>query len=817
MAKKSFGKKKKSEKDTRRVLPGTGGYFKFLPVVLFALLSVILFHQFIFSDQMLFGTDTIEAGVMFRDFYKSFVNQYHAIPLWNPYLFGGMPFVDAMHGDTFYPLAFIQFFLPLHKALGWKLVLTVFLTGLFTYLCLRAFGFDRGISTLGGLAYMFSANLVSWVYGGQDGRMYITCLLPLLFFFLEKSLNTKRFIYYLGLGMAIGLLILANHPQLAYYALWAVGLYFIFRLVLHYKDQKEKSFAQRIKPLVKPVLLFVFAVFIGLALSLIQLLPPYIYVNKYSPRAEGARGYDYATSWSSHPEELVSQVVPEFCGYTVQQENTYWGRNPFKLNSDYGGIVFLFFAFLSLFVIKSRKKYFFLGLVLLALIYSLGAHTPIYRLFYWLVPQVKNFRAPSLIFFLFNFSAVFLGCLGLERILNDKKTKEDQKIIFNFLKVAVIIFALLAILFSIGGKALLSIWNTVLYPDISLGKKGILSENLTSISGGLWISFILVGLVALAVYLLFRQKLPREAFLVWIGVLLVFDLWRVDFKFIHNYDYHSHFREDFAVKFLKGDPEPSRTLVIPGTYSTNNFLALHRIKQVFGGHGNQLKRYDEFTERYYREDASDQKEYYQRYAEFLFGPKPELLNAKYILSRTELDYPKFEKVSQGDGVVIHKNKGYLPKVRIVHQYEVIGDQKKILERIKEPDFDYKNSVILEEDPHLDLGQEDTLSVTEWGEMVQDKINIMSVKVKLQAPGIVVLSDNFYPAWKAYVDGKEKKIFRANYVFRALALEDGEHMIRFVFDSVPYKVGKTSTLLTTLFLVIIFGFCGFRKIVYGKNS
>jgi len=811
MVKRSHHKKKKTKKETKQVVSTAQGYLKFAPLVLFAVLTLLLFHQFIFSDQMLFGTDTIEAGVMFRDFYKSFVNQHQAIPLWNPYLFGGMPFVDAMHGDTFYPLAFIQFVLPLHKALGWKLVITIFFAGIFTYLCLRAFGYNRGISTLGGLAYMFSANLVSWVYGGQDGRMYITSLLPLLFYFLEKSLNTKKFIFYLGLGASIGLLILANHPQLAYYALWALGLYFLFRLFLKYKDSQEKGFVKRIRPLVRPVLFFILAVFVGLALSLIQLLPPYIYVNKYSPRAEGARGYDYATSWSSHPEELVSQVVPEFCGYTVQDENTYWGRNPFKLNSDYGGVVFLVFAFLSFFVVKNRKRYFFLGLTLLALIYSLGAHTPAYKLFYWLVPQVKNFRAPSLIFFLFNFSVVLLGSLGLKGILDSPKSKEDQKSLFKLLRILIIMLGVSAILFTIAGGTLLSIWNAILYPEITLAKKALMSQNLSTITGGMWISFVLVGLVALAIYLLIKQRLSKEVFLLWIGVLLVLDLWRVDFKFIQNYDYHSHFEKDSAVKFLEGEPEPSRVLVIPGTYSTNNFVALHGIEQVFGGHGNQLKRYDEYTERYFREKASTQKEYYQRYAQFLFGPKPDLLNAKYILSRSELSHPKFEKVSAGGGVVIHRNKECLSKARIVHDYEIIEDQNKILERIKDSDFDYRNSVILEKQPHLNIGQKDTLSVSEGAEIIENKINSVIVKAKLQTPGILVLSQNFYPAWKAHIDGKPTEIYRANYVFRALVLDRGEHRIRFVFDSKPYKVGKTCTLLTTLSLVIIFCFYGFRRI------
>ncbi len=71
------------------------------PYLYFLLLTATVFAGFIFSDKMLFGSDTVEAGLFFRGFYAEFVKVYHRIPLWNPYIFGGLPFIDAMHGDTF--------------------------------------------------------------------------------------------------------------------------------------------------------------------------------------------------------------------------------------------------------------------------------------------------------------------------------------------------------------------------------------------------------------------------------------------------------------------------------------------------------------------------------------------------------------------------------------------------------------------------------------------------------------------------------------------------------------------------------------------
>jgi len=805
-------KRKKSPptKETRPSFSKAQKYHRFLPAVLFLVLTVILFHQFIFSDQMLFGTDTIEAGVMFRSFYADFVKQYHQIPMWEPYLFGGMPFVDAMHGDTFYPLAALQFVLPLHRALGWKLVVTVFLAGLFSYLCLRAFGFDRKIATLGGLAYMFSANLVSWVYGGQDGRMYITSLLPLLFFFLEKGLNTKRFIYYLGLGAAIGLLILANHPQLAYYALWALGLYFLFRLFSLYVDLKDKKLVERIRPLFKPVLLFIFAAFLGLCLSLIQILPPYIYVNKYSPRAEGARGYEYATSWSSHPEELVSQVAPEFCGYNVSEESTYWGRNPFKLNSDYGGIIPLLFAFLGLFLVRDRKKWFFLGISLLAVVYSLGAHTPIYRLFYWFVPQVKNFRAPSLIMFLLIFSFVFLACYGLQKILSGLKSHDEQKKLLRIVKAFVIVFGVLAFFFTIGGQALLSIWNSILYSDISAQKKASMLQNLPNIQRDFWLTFLVVCAAAAALYLYVKGKLKSTVFIICIGCLLVIDLWRIDFRFINNFDYFDFFRKDPVVDFLKKDPDRFRVMVLPGTLRGQNVLALYDVAQVFGYHGNQLKRYDEFTEREYREKAVTQRELYDRFSQFLFGPKPDILNVKYLLSRGDFSHPKYEKVYEAGGVFAFQNTECLPRARVVFEYEVMEDKERVLDRLKDPEFNPKNKIILEKEPSQSISFADTSQAFGSAEVLDDKGGHLTLRATLSRPGFLVLSENFYPAWKAYVDGEETEIYQANYTFRAVFLEKGDHQVRFVYDSPYWSTAKRVSGISLLFVFSVLAFSLLRQ-------
>jgi hypothetical protein len=775
-----------------------GKAFDPIAISLFLILTVIVFGKFIFSDMMLMGTDTIQAGIMYRNFYVNFIKQFHTIPMWEPYLLGGMPFVDAMHGDTFYPLAIIQFIMPLYKALGWKLVLTVFLTGIFTFYCMRAFGFSRWVSLIGSLAYMFSTNLVSWVYGGHDGRMYVTGLLPLNFLFLEKSLKSRKLIYYILFGGTVGLLILANHPQLAYFAMWGLGFYFLFNLSLDFIDHKK------IGRLIKPVICFVLAILLGLALSLVQILPTYIYVNKYSPRAEGGKGYDYSTSWSFHPEELISQIVPEFSGINLQNEgDTYWGRNGFKINSDYAGIVPLIFAFLALFLVRNRKIWFFSGLSLLALIYSLGAHTPIFRLFYHFVPQVKSFRAPGLILFLMIFSITVIALFGLVKILGGIKDLKERKKINRFLTILSLSFFGLAFLFSVAGGGLLSLWNAILYSDITSLKKDTMISNLPNISRGFWITFLLVSGVCLSIYLYLKDKLKKGLFIFLIGILLFLDLWRWDAKFIQNFDYHSYFQKDQIIDYLNQDRDIYRVMVLEGTYPSSNFLALYGIEEAMGNHGNELKRYAEFREKDYLGSARTQAEAGERYLRFLMGPKLNLLNVKYLLLRGGFpDTSRYKLVYSAEGKNLYLNPRYLLRARMVYKYEVIKNKDMILKRLNDPDFDYRETIILEEDPGIEIGRGVSQYTPSEVRIIDNKINSMMIAAKTDYPGFLVLAENNYPPWKAIVDDKETKIYTADYIFRAIPLDKGTHKIKLIYDSKPYKIGKTSSLSTSLFYIII---------------
>src|SRR3954471_7453954 len=130
-------------------------------------------------------SDQYIAGYAFREFGATMLRTTGHFPLWNPYLFGGMPYVAAMHGDIFYPTFLLRMILPTDIAMTWGMILHFWLAGVATYAFLRASRLSFHASLIGGLAYMMSGQVAGLVSPGHDGKLFITALLPMALLMLR--------------------------------------------------------------------------------------------------------------------------------------------------------------------------------------------------------------------------------------------------------------------------------------------------------------------------------------------------------------------------------------------------------------------------------------------------------------------------------------------------------------------------------------------------------------------------------------------------------------------------------------------------------
>ncbi|HKP49936.1 MAG TPA: DUF6541 family protein, partial [Gemmatimonadales bacterium] len=458
---------------------------RWLPFVVMAVLTLLAFRQYLLSGpgEMLLGQDTIAAGIMFRKFFVEHVRALGRLPLWNPYLFGGVPTVEAGSGDILYPSSILHFLLPLTSALAWKLILHVYLAGVFMYLAARALGARRYSALFAGSAYLLSANLVSLVWGGQDGKMYVTALFPGALWLLITALDRRSWLRFVWLGVVAGLMVVA-HPQLAYYAYIALAGYAVGSLWARRRDGAT---------LANVLAGGMLAAVTALGVSSVVLVPMYRYLREDSPRAGPGRGFEYASSWSLHAQEAVSLFIPEFSGTDVQSE-TYWGKNPFKHNSEYGGALVFVLGIAGVMGLRGDpRRWAFGAMAGIALLYALGSGTPIFRVLYLLVPGLKNFRAPSLATFIAIAALTILATLLIDRVLAAEDPRARRVASIALLAGAVLAL-LIALMTLAGGSGLYQTWLSVFGAPEGIDRSAAFVANQPRIVGGALAVTLLCGL-----------------------------------------------------------------------------------------------------------------------------------------------------------------------------------------------------------------------------------------------------------------------------------------------------------------------------------
>ncbi|MGH7536841.1 MAG: hypothetical protein ACREMG_14855, partial [Gemmatimonadales bacterium] len=496
-------------------------------LVLFVVVAAVLCWPML-QGRFLLGDDQYVAGYGFRLFGAEQFRQTGRIPEWNPYLFGGLPYIAAQHGDIFYPTAWLRWFLPVDTAMNLGFAVHLVLAGLTMYALLRALRVSWSGAVAGGVAYELTGIVASLVKPGHDGKLFVSALAPLAFLALLRAIRDRRPGGYALLALTVGLCLLSPHYQMTYYLLVAAG---IWTLYLVFLDPDRPTGLSR--PLA--VGLAFGAVVLGVAIAAIQVLPFLSYIP-FSPRAAGgpSGGWVYATSFSMPPEEILTTVLPQFNGIL----EGYWGRNFFKLHTEYLGAVVVVLAVLGIGDPGRRSLVRALGAIaVLFLLVAFGGHTPFYRLWYELMPMMKKVRAPGMAFFLVALAmAVFAG-LGTDRLLR-------RAVALRTLAITLGVLAVLGLLGLTG--ALGSLAGALAAPE----QAGRVAANAAAIQGGA-ARLLVVVLAATAVLWSVREgKLGGLGAALALTAVITGDLWSVDRRFFE-------FR-DPASRLYADDPVTSR-------------------------------------------------------------------------------------------------------------------------------------------------------------------------------------------------------------------------------------------------------------------
>jgi hypothetical protein len=742
-------------------------------------------------------SDQYIAGYSFREFAAQALRSGAGFPLWNPYQFGGMPYVAAMHGDIFYPTFLLRMVLPTDIAMTWGFVVHLFLAGFFTVGFLRAAGVTLTASTVGGVAYMMAGPVAAYASPGHDGKLFVSALLPAALWCVVRGMRDGRWAAWGALALVVGLAVLSPHPQLLQYMLLTTGAYALYLAFassavptpVNEPVRTKKPTATRYSRLG----LALVAVVVGAAIGAIQYLPVMEYVP-WSPRS-GGKGYDYATSYSFPLEETINTYLPQFSGIL----DNYWGRNGIHFHSEYLGVVTFVLAGLA-FVGGTTNKHrrhawFWLGTLVVALFWAWGGNTPFYQLVYALVPGSKYFRAPSTILYVVGFSTAVLAAFGAERALAAKVTTRYAVI---WCAIAVVV----ALIATTGGLSALAM-------SILGDQRGdAILANGSNVIIGSWRSAAFVLLTCGLLVAIARGKLDaRKAGYALIALMAV-DLWSVERHYwIFSDRAAKLYASDPIIDYLQKQTEPGRVIALPlsdnmaqhDPFLLGDALMHEKVRGVLGYHGNELGRYQQL-------DGKDQG--FQSLANPNFWA---LTNAKFFYTNTaEVPFPGSKLVAgpvrdaAGTMTFLFRLPGEQPPAWVVPMV-VKADDPSTLSTVLNPLFDVKRAAIFDSAASVQAKPAgsplpEALAIPVTISRYDAGAIDLTIGGAAPAGSALIVSENFYPGWHATVDGKPVPVSRADYTLMGIELPPNAKQVSLRFTSQPYERGKIITL-TALFVVV----------------
>ncbi len=800
-----------------------------LTASIYVVVTVALFQEFIFSDRMLYGEDNLSLGYMARAFVAERIGQ-GDLPLWNPRLLGGTPLFEAIGaGDFIYPTTLLFGVTDAHRVGGWKMVLHVLAAGFFMYGWARSLGLGRAAAMVGGLAWLMAPVMVTLSLPGNDGKLMVAAVAPLVFWAAESAVARTSPRTAAALAGAVALTCLITQMQAAYFLFWTVGAYAAFRIW----QLRKQATGQGAEPSPKGRARHSFArggVFLGSSvlgalIAAVQLVPAGQYVGEHSRRtattvdATPEEAIAYSSSWSLHPEEAVSLAVPEFVGNTFARapwgQGTYWGRNALKLNHEYIGASVLMIALFALLGRRRKGLRRFFGAVGLTwLLFALGPHTPVWRIFYEVIPGISLFRVPAIASFLVSFAAVTLFALGIDDLLNHAPQPGKRNPRVNLLRTgpgrAMAGFAallLLGFLLQAGG-ALTGLWINVLRPDADPRTLAALAAAEPFFATAFALALLFAVLAAALAWARWDGKASGGALVAGLSVLVAVDLGRIDKAFIDTLDFHEWAAPDANVRFLQQQRSlgPFRVADMRGS-AQNVELGMFGIDLLAGHHPNDLARYRTFLGL----QGSQASGSNMRHTTVL-----RMANVKYLMwPEGAVGGPPFagaQRLSSAPGSAgleaVYVFPG-LDRAWVVESWSVEPDDAAAMVRILGQDFDPEREAILAEP--LDVpdaeGDPRTMGGTGVGrvEWVVDGTDHREMRVETTGPALLIVSENWFPGWVAHVNGEETPVRRANVTFQAIELPGaGVHEVALRFTAPTVRraaVASGIAVLVTLSLLV----------------
>jgi hypothetical protein len=720
------------------------------------------------SDTLLSAsnTDMVSEFVSSRAYLAESVRQGH-LPLWNPFTYGGQPFLGGFESAVLYPPNLLFLCLPLARALNFSILLHLVILGWGTERWASRRGLNPWAAGLAGFFVMpLSGAVFSHIYAGHLTALCTMAWAPWIFLGLEKWIwqGNRRGLFVAS--AAICLQILAGHVQYLFYTAVAAGIQSIVLSVA------EPAARRRAIPAVAGC--YLTAIALGAAQLLAGLTTEGIRQQKLD--------YDFAAMFGFPPENFLTIIAPGFFGNLSTP--VYWGRCYLWEMSLFTGAVGPLLIAIALCDSGSKRRGVILDLVIagLLLVLALGIHTPVFDLLYRFAPWFAHFRGWSKFIFPATLFLVLAVATGADFLLREKIPRTVAWV------------GLLAGLIT-GGAGIVLLLNpngiTEFLHLVLLSRESYLAPatflrpdfiHEAGVHAGLSLSLAGLILITAAVILLFLGKQPL---LRWaLPGLLMLEM----IGFVAGQVTVSHVSDampDALRQFVEAHPGDYRVLDL--AYPNNGFLL--GASDLGGNNPSPLRRYAEFV----NFSQGGDPDHVTQYLPFKsIVPLYAMLRFRYI----------FVPTSEGIRVV-ESPIPPLPRLLLVSDGKVLAGRNALFSAMNDPFFDPSKTVLLEREPepHPESG------ATGAAKLILDLPDELIIEADTNRPTLLLITDLYENNWhvKALPDSTQQSyhLMPADYILRAVPLAAGHHHLQIVYAPTAFSIGiAISAVAWTLWISLL---------------
>lgn len=738
----------------------------------------------------------------------------------------------------------------------------IMMLGFYVFMC--SMGAKPLISAFSALIYALGSYNVIIITVGHITKAWAMAMIAPILAGMILVFKRKYISGIIIFTLSLGLQIYFNHIQITYYTLIAALILGMTYLIYAIKEKQIKNFALSCGVLIIAAVIAVMPNSSHLAINAEYAKHTMrggseltIKANDNTNNNEKGLTIDYAYAWSYGVGETLTMLIPDFRGggssdnrWESLAENrlqeiqstqpaqashpqinqvvnqyagsTYWGEQPFTAGTVYFGAIVIFLSLLGFLLIKGAERWWLLFATIVSILMSWGNNFMILNEFLFNhLPLYNKFRTPSMILVIANVTLVITAFLGLKEFFN-KEIDNNKKTTSLFISGGIVggfclLCALLPDLFASFTSSQDSVFETMLGNSFI---QALYEDRKSAFTSDALRSFIFIAIAFVSLFLFAKDKLKKEIIVIAIiGIASVIDLWQVDKRYISNDNYKKPYELEIqstpALETIKADVEAKNInhyrVYNMAVNTFNDASTSFYVPSIGGYHGAKLQRYQDIISfhltnpNYVQKDLNDTsllktnqiRQFFYTYQQQIKCPNLQVLNmldTKYFIL----------PVGQEGGTAI-ENPEACGAAWFVENIKTVNTADEEILALN--DFNPQHTAILNKEfasqlQNKDFSNADQQATIALQESPNKNPDLKIYKTKSTTAQLCVFSEIYYKeGWKAYIDGKEAPILRANYVLRALEVPAGEHTIELRCEPDTLKTFNIINLIGSILIVI----------------